>query len=96
MVDFGVRLKELRKENGMTQRQLAERLGVTKSMVSYYELSERFPSPEILIRLAKVFRTTTDSLLGLEKNTGFIDVGDLDEKQKRLLMVFLEALRDRG
>nr|MCR5041286.1 helix-turn-helix domain-containing protein [Clostridia bacterium] len=37
MVDFGVRLKELRKENGMTQRQLAERLGVTKSMVSYYE-----------------------------------------------------------
>ena len=37
-VDFGQRLKELRVQAGMTQLQLAQRMGVTKSVVSFYEL----------------------------------------------------------
>lgn len=48
MVDFGNNLKELRLKHKMTQKELADKLGVTKSVVSYYELQERSPSPEIL------------------------------------------------
>ena len=40
MTGFGERLKELRKEFGMTQAELAARLNVTKSVVSYYEYSK--------------------------------------------------------
>ena len=67
MVDFGNTLKKLRTESGYTQQQLADRLGVTKSVVSYYELQERYPSPDILIKLASIFHVSTDYLLGLQK-----------------------------
>ncbi len=67
MVDFGNTLKQLRLEAGYTQQQLASRLGVTKSVVSYYELQARYPSPEVLVKIAAVFHVSTDYLLGLEK-----------------------------
>lgn len=63
--DFGIRLKELRLQAGMTQKQLAEQLGVTKSVVSFNELRERTPSLEILIKLASVFHVSCDFLLGI-------------------------------
>ena len=37
MVDFGDRLKELRKQIGLNQAELAEKMSVTKSVISYYE-----------------------------------------------------------
>lgn len=60
--DFGTRLKELRKQTGMTQKELADKLGVTKSVVSFYELRERAPSPEILVKLTSIFDVTSDYL----------------------------------
>ena len=65
-VDFGQRLKELRVQAGMTQLQLAQRMGVTKSVVSFYELQERTPSPDILVKLSGIFKVSTDYLLGLD------------------------------
>ena len=67
MVDFGDVLKKLRAQEGFTQQQLADKLGVTKSVVSYYELQERTPSPEVLLKLARIFCVSTDYLLGLER-----------------------------
>ena len=46
-MDFGNKLKELRMQNGLTQQQLATQLGVTKSVISFYERQERTPSPEV-------------------------------------------------
>ena len=69
MVDFGAKLKQLRLEEGLTQQQLADRIGVTKSVISYYELQERYPSPEVLTKLASVFHVSTDYVFGSEGNT---------------------------
>ena len=77
MVDFGNILKKLRNQEKMTQQQLADRLGVTKSVVSYYELQERYPSPDVLIKLASIFRVSTDYLLGLAKEES-ISLSGLD------------------
>ena len=66
MVNFGVKLKELRLQSGMTQKQLAQKLRVTTSVISYYERQERYPSPDVLIRLSYIFHTSTDYLLGIE------------------------------
>ncbi|MFQ9065108.1 MAG: helix-turn-helix domain-containing protein [Eubacterium sp.] len=80
MVDFGSNLKELRLKHKMTQKELADKIGVTKSVISYYELQERSPSPEILIKLSRIFHVTTDYLLGIEhKHT--IDVSNLSSEQ---------------
>lgn len=80
MFDFGSNLKELRLKHKMTQKELADKNGVTKSVVSYYELQERSPSPEILIKLSRIFHVTTDYLLGIE-HTHTIDVSNLSSEQ---------------
>ena len=54
-MNFGDKLKSLRKEAGMTQTDLAKRLGITKSVVSYYERQERTPSPDVLIQLTDTY-----------------------------------------
>lgn len=59
-MDFGSKLKELRMQNGLTQQQLATQLGVTKSVISFYERQERTPSPEVLRKMAAIFRVSTD------------------------------------
>lgn len=94
MVDFGKKLKELRKQSGMTQRQLADKLGITKSVVSYYELSERTPSPDVLKDIALIFRVSTDYLLGIERNKT-IDVSDLSDEDINLLLATVEALKKK-
>lgn len=94
MVDFGDKLKALRLKSGLTQKQLAERLGVTKSVVSYYELQTRTPSPEILIKLASIFRVSTDYLLGLD-NRVMLDVTGLDDSDIAIIQQMIDALRDK-
>lgn len=94
ILHFGDTLKELRKQKRLTQQQLAVLLGVSKSVVSYYELHERIPSPEILIKLSSIFHVSTDYLLGLEKRT-VLDVTDLSNEEIALLNAMIEHLRAR-
>jgi len=92
LVDFGRKLKALRKQAGLTQQQLAAQLGVTKSVVSFYELQARSPSPDVLVRLAQIFHVSTDYLLGLD-NRQTIDVSGLLEKDISALRCLVESLR---
>lgn len=96
MVDFGERLKKLRQGEGMSQQQLADRLGVTKSVVSYYELHERHPSPEVLIKLSSIFHTSTDFLLGLEKGGELVDLSGLDEEDVITIKRLITSLREKN
>lgn len=96
MVDFGKRLKELRTQAGLTQNQLADRMGITKSVVSYYELHERCPSPEVLIKLASIFHVSTDYLLGIEKKQT-LDISGLNDEEIQLIQNMVYVLKkNRG
>ena len=95
MVNFGNKIRVLRMEAGMTQAELAKRLNITKSVVSYYELQERTPSPEILIKLSNIFHVSTDYLLGIDHKK-MIDVSDLDENDLHLLLFTIETLRKKN
>ena len=94
MVDFGNTLKKLRLQEGYTQQQLAEKLGVTKSVISYYELQERYPSPEVLIRMAHIFHVTTDYLLGLDHKE-LLDLEGLDNDDIVTVKRMISALRSK-
>lgn len=94
MVDFGSTLKQLRLQTGLTQKQLADKLGVSKSVVSYYELQERAPSPDMLVKLASVFRVTTDYLLGREPGK-LLDVSGLNDDEIQLLHHTIDVLSQR-
>lgn len=80
MVNLGVRLKELRLKNNYTQQQVAERLGVSKAVISSYEVASRYPSYDILIKLATLYGVSTDYLFGIDNRT-MIDVTDLSPIQ---------------
>lgn len=94
MVNFGNTLKELRQKAGMTQKDLASKVGVTKSVISYYELSERTPSPEMLMKLAAVFHVSTDFLLGFQKQDT-IDLSGLNAEDKMLVRTMVDTLRKK-
>ncbi|MDY2629067.1 MAG: helix-turn-helix transcriptional regulator [Lachnospiraceae bacterium] len=94
-MDFGDRLKLLRTQAGLTQKQLAERIGATKSMISYYELQERQPSSVSLRKLSEVFHVSTDYLLGLEKGES-IDVSGLNEEDIQLVRHLVSVLREKN
>lgn len=92
MVDFGNNLKTLRLKKNWTQAQLAQKLGITKSVISAYETGIRLPSYDILIHIAKIFNVSTDYLLGLEKKYE-IDLSGLTEEEIQALLALIEAMK---
>lgn len=61
------RIRELRKQRGLTMKQLGAMLGLAESTVSQYETSKRQPDNETLLKLGEIFDVTVDCLLGVEK-----------------------------
>ena len=62
---IGNRIKQLRKEHGLTQQELADKLNLAKSSISSYESGVRIPSYEVLINMATYFNCSIDFLMGL-------------------------------
>lgn len=89
MIEIGSRVKELRNQKNLTQEQLANRLSVTKSVISAYENGFRFPSLDVLIQLAYVFNVSTDYLLGVNKKR-VLDVSKLSLSQVEIINKLVE------
>ena len=93
--NFGEILKDLRKRAGLTQAQLGEQIGKSKSVVSFYELRERSPSPAILVKLASVFHVSTDYLLGVDPSRR-LDVSELSEEDITVITLMIDLLRKKN
>ena len=78
---------------GWTQSQLSSRLGLTKSVISAYETSLRYPSYDILIRITAIFGVSSDYLLGIEQ-TQTLDISGLSEENAQLVRQLVDALRN--
>lgn len=92
MVDLGSVLKTLRLKENMTQAQLAQKLGLTKSVISAYETGIRLPSYDILIHIAKLYNVSTDYLLGLEHKQE-IDLSGLSQEEIDALKNLIRAMK---
>ena len=92
MVDLGNKLKKLRIEKRLTQSQVADMVGLTKSVISAYENEIRTPSYEILKKLAVIFNVSADYLLGLN-NKRNIDTTGLTDKQIELLSNMIDEYK---
>nr|WP_300808537.1 helix-turn-helix transcriptional regulator [uncultured Acetatifactor sp.] len=92
MVNFGNTLKTLRLRHNFTQAQLAQRLRLTKSVISAYETGLRMPSYDVLIAISKLFKVSTDYLLGLEQKQQ-IDLSGLTEEEVSALLNLIKAMK---
>ena len=63
---LGIRLKKLRLEQGLTQKQLGEMVNVTKVSICGYEKGERVPSLDTLIDLANALKVDLNTLVGFD------------------------------
>ena len=62
-MSFGARLRTLREEQGLYQKDLAEKLALTQKTISNYENNERFPDQKTLRKIADLFNVSIDFLL---------------------------------
>lgn len=91
---FSEKLKALRTAKKMTQKDLADKLDVAKSVVSFYESGDRSPSYDTLIKISRIFNVTTDYLLGIERER-MLDVSDLSEDSIAVVNTVIEALKSK-
>lgn len=78
------RIQELRNENNMSQAQLAKKLGISRNAVNLWEMSLTYPSLNYLMELSKIFRVSTDYILGIE-NSKTLNVSNLDKEQLEII-----------
>lgn len=64
MKQFSQKLKNLREDLGLNQSQMADKLGVSRGSISFYENGDRIPDIEFLARVSKEFNVSADWLLG--------------------------------
>lgn len=95
LVDFGNRLKTLRIKKKLTQQQLADLLGLTKSVMSAYENGLRYPAYDVLIKISRIFKVSTDFLLGVEIKRE-IDTSGLTDEQVEALIVLIDTIRNNN
>ncbi len=66
-MNIGKIIRDLRKDKGLTQTQLAEKISTTQDTISLWELGKSYPDIINLIKLAKFFSVSTDYMLGLKE-----------------------------
>lgn len=93
-MSIGSRLKSLRKEKHLTQKQVADRIGVAVNTVSAYESDARYPPYDILLKLARMFHVSADYLLGLCENRT-IDVTGLSEEEVNVVTQLINLMRNK-
>lgn len=76
-ITFGKILTAVREERDLTRKELANKLNISYSTLSKYETDERFPSQEMLLKIADYFDVSTDYLLGRSKISKFFYIPDL-------------------
>ncbi len=89
---LGEKIKTLRVNAKMSQRELADRLNIAKSVISYYESGDRCPSYDVLIRISRIFNVTTDYLLDIERGR-MIDVTGLADEDIAVVATVIDALK---
>ena len=88
------KLKLLRKQYGLSQREAASRLGISTSVISAYENGERTPSTENLLALSYLYKCSTDYLLGKESEPPkiILNTDKLSQKQLQILSDLIDTM----
>ena len=98
---FSKNIKNLRKELGLTQTELANKIYINKSMISAYEKGTRMPSLDALISLSETLNVSIDFLLGIQRDDTndketTMDISGLTEKQKKIVADLIETFREQN
>ena len=85
--EIGSRIRRYRKENGLTQEQLEDKINVTKNRVSNWEQGINRPDADILADICRALNVSPSNLLGV-----YLSSDDLNERERRVI----QAYRDKA
>lgn len=88
------KLKELRKNQNLTQSDIAKKLGITRSSVNAWELGISIPSTRYVVELSELFGVSADYLLGIP-GTSTVNVDGLSEKEVGVIKEIIECLKNK-
>ncbi len=94
MVDCSEKVRALRESRRMTQQQVADHLGVSKSMISAYETALKTPAIDKLVSLSALYGVSVDYLVCVDSRE-FLEISGLDDDSVALLAALAEKLRHR-
>ena len=105
-MSFSVIFSSLRKEKGLSQREVAAKLGVSQALLSHYENGAREPKLEFVVKACDYFNVTADYILGRSKerseksveltetlNNAISELHELKSSGDSILNKLIEALR---
>lgn len=103
---IGKRIKSTREERGITQKALAEMVGVSPSAINQFEKGEKKPSSELLVSIALELGASTDYLLGASKKgemflsgdvvAAFRDFKGLSKRDREIILENIKLLKSLG
>ena len=95
--DLPQKLKALRLRYGYSQKQVADKVNISPSIISGYETGERTPSTEVLLSLSNVYNCSVDYLLGKQNTepTLLFDTTGLTDKQIQAISMLIESIRNK-
>lgn len=91
---FGDRLREIRKEQGLSQEEFAKKLGTSKQVLSRYETKQRAPKITIAAAYAEKLNVSLDYLMG--DTVAETDFHELSSKNKPFYKIFIDVTEEMG
>lgn len=86
---LGNRIRELRKNANLTQKELADKLNISEQSVAHYESNRRSPDPTMLQKIANFFEVTVDYLIGNDLSEKLIKQ---EEENKQVVQAVIDGL----
>ena len=84
-----IQIRAIRKEMGLSQRELAQKIGSSQKSIDLWEKEKSEPTAKFICALADCFGCSTDYLLGREDDFGNVNIqSDLSEREKALLSAY--------
>lgn len=84
-------IKALRANMGISQAELARRLGVTRASVNAWEMELSMPTAPYIVEMARLFHTSTDYILGLEQQEQVV-LRNMNQEEKNLVYNLVEYI----
>lgn len=88
------RIKYLRDKVGMTQTDLAKRLGISRSAVNSWEMSLSTPSLSNIVEMTKIFHVSADFLLTSDDKMT-VDISDLSNEEREVILRLIMCLKQK-
>ena len=92
---FGSRLRQIRKEMGLTQDEFAKLLGTSKQILSRYEREDRSPRIEVVRKYAEALKVSADYLLGDDEAEAISSMFWTQKKEKPFYKIFIDVTADQ-